>query len=665
MSAVNKMINAKMTVVELKAAAKAHGFKRYSKLRKADLLHLFDIDAPVPDIRVPTLTPSSYAPTFNVQKICDGTKSAINEFANWLVSYIPSEPKRIVNKKLEALKTQVNTLFSKLKKRFQIRESKSAIKGFAKQYTIDGMESIDAVSFLNSVQPQVIGMISENPMTKIYLVLTCTMERVDLNSGEVSTGDFPFVSKTEVVLAGTDVRSLYKNARDKILEAMANFQMPGSNWRFKAVVKMDVNTAIYKPLKGNSYIPLLPVLANKKAIINMQNEDDQCFKWSVVRALNPVEKHQDRITQELRIQAEKLNWSGIEFPVKLNDIDKFERNNVGISVNVFGYEEYVYPLRVSEVCDKVCNSKIDLLLIVNDSTQHYCLIKNLSRLLYSQTGEHTLHYCRRCLNGFREIKSLAKHNEYCKEHDAVKVKLPEPGSVLQFKNYNKSMRVPFIVYADFESFIKPIDSCLPNRGESYTHQYQKHTPSSFCYYIKCFDDTVYSQKPVVFTAESEKDDVAQIFVDTLEQNIKQIYKQFKFPKDMIFTQVESNMYNEAATCHICGGEFSEDDEGDYCHLSGKFRGAAHNECNINYKVPKFFPVVFHNLSGYDSHLFIKKLRGDNGENIKCIPNNEEKYISFSRQVIVNKYKKDGKEKLFKHDLQFIDSFRFMPSSFDA
>src|SRR5271155_330448 len=244
MSAVNKMINAKMTVVELKAAAKAHGFKRYSKLRKADLLHLFDIDAPVPDIRVPTLTPSSYAPTFNVQKICDGTKSAINEFANWLASYIPSEPKRIVNKKLEALKTQVNTLFSKLKK-FAIRESKSAIKGFAKQYTIDGMKGIDAVSFLNSVQPQVIGMISENRMTKINLVLTCTMERVDLNSGEISTGDFPFVSKTEVVLAGTDVGSVYKNARDKILETMANFQMRGSNWRFKAVVKMDVNTAIY------------------------------------------------------------------------------------------------------------------------------------------------------------------------------------------------------------------------------------------------------------------------------------------------------------------------------------------------------------------------------------------------------------------------------------
>ena len=127
---------------------------------------------------------------------------------------------------------------------------------------------------------------------------------------------------------------------------MTNFQMGGSNWIFKAVVRPDVNTAIYKPLRGSSYIPLPPVLANKKAIINMQNKDDECFKWCVARALNPVDKNEERIAKELRIQAEKLNWSDIEFPVKLNDIDTFERHNIGISVNVFGYEEYVYPLRV-------------------------------------------------------------------------------------------------------------------------------------------------------------------------------------------------------------------------------------------------------------------------------------------------------------------------------
>ena len=160
-----------------------------------------------------------------------------------------------------------------------------------------------------------------------------------MKSGEVITADFPFISKTEVVLAATDVSDCTKMLRDKILESMANFQMQGSNWRFKAVVKMDVNTAIYKPLKGSSYIPLPSVLANKKAIINMKNQDDECFKWCVARALNPADKDQERITKILRKQADELNWNDIKFPVNLHDIDKFERHNVGISVNVFGYEE--------------------------------------------------------------------------------------------------------------------------------------------------------------------------------------------------------------------------------------------------------------------------------------------------------------------------------------
>ena len=97
------------------------------------------------------------------------------------------------------------------------------------------------------------------------------------------------------------------------------------------------------------------------------------------------------------------------------------------------------------------------------------------------------------------------------------------------------MRVPFIVYADFESFTPQLSTCQPNPDESYTKRYQKHTPSGFCYHIKCFEDTLYSQEPVIFVKENDDDDVAQIFIDTLEKNIKDIYKKFKFPKSMIMT----------------------------------------------------------------------------------------------------------------------------------
>ena len=106
---------------------------------------------------------------------------------------------------------------------------------------------------------------------------------------------------------------------------------------------------------------------------------------------------------------------------------------------------------------------------------------------------------------------------------------------------------------------------------------------------------------------------------------------------------------------------------DHCQLTGKFRGAAHNDCNLNYKVPKFIPIVLHNLSGYDSHLFIKRLAGTNAsEKINCIPKTDEKYISFSKEIIVGTHEdQEGKQVQVKRELRFIDSFKFMASSLDS
>ena len=126
--------------------------------------------------------------------------------------------------------------------------------------------------------------------------------------------------------------------------------------------------------------------------------------------------------------------------------------------------------------------------------------------------------------------------------------------------------------------------------------------------------THYSQKQVTFVKEYDDHDVAQIFIDTLEKNIIDIYKNFKF----------------STLCHICNEELGKDRVRDHCHLSGKSRHVDHEICNLKYKVPKFFPVVFHNLSGYDSHLLIKTLGNSEGD-ISCILNNEDNYISFTNR----------------------------------
>ena len=120
------------------------------------------------------------------------------------------------------------------------------------------------------------------------------------------------------------------------------------------------------------------------------------------------------------------------------------------------------------------------------------------------------------------------------------------------------MRVPFIVYADFECFTPHLSTRQPNPDQSYTKWYQKHTPSGFCYNIKCFDDTLYSQEPVIFVKENYDDNIAQIFIDTLEKNIKDMSKKFKFPKSMIITMHDKLVYDNSTLCHICNKELGKD-----------------------------------------------------------------------------------------------------------
>ena len=170
--------------------------------------------------------------------------------------------------------------------------------------------------------------------------------------------------------------------------------------------------------------------------------------------------------------------------------------------------------------------------------------------MQTSQDSHVRHVSFRCLNTFNSEKSLASHHEYCKSHEAINIELPEKGTKISFTNHNRSMRVPFIVYADFESFTPQLSTCQPNPNKSYTKPYKKHIPSGFCYHIQCFDNTLYSQELITFVKEFNDDDIAQIFIDTLEKNIKEIYKKFKFSKSMIMTMHDKLVYDNSTLCHI-------------------------------------------------------------------------------------------------------------------
>ena len=162
------------------------------------------------------------------------------------------------------------------------------------------------------------------------------------------------------------------------------------------------------------------------------------------------------------------------------DINKFENHNFSISVNVFGYEKLVYPLRISKHNYKR-ESTVNLLLISDDTKQYYCWIKDISKLLSLQTSKHDIvgHVCFRCLNTLNSEKLLASHHEYCKSHEAITIDLPEEGSKISFKNHNRSMRVPFIVYVDFESFTPHLSTCNQTLTRATPSSIRNTSPEDF------------------------------------------------------------------------------------------------------------------------------------------------------------------------------------------
>lgn len=237
-----------------------------------------------------------------------------------------------------------------------------------------------------------------------------------------------------------------------------------------------------------------------------------------------------------------------------------------------------------------------------------------------------------------------------------KIDMPDEGkNIIEFDGFQKQLPVPFIVYADLESILKKPTSEFCKTGS--TEAYQEHEAYSVGYYFK----SEYDDSKSYYKANRGTNCVSW-FVNELHRISFEVCNILNNNKPMKLTADDEKKFKEATNCYICEKVFISTDKKvrDHNHITGDFRGAAHNACNLLHQECRTIPVIFHNLSGYDSHFFIKELSSAFKGEISIVPINDQHYISFTKTVVY------GKNKGFKRNirLKFIDSFRFMASSLD-
>lgn len=473
-----------------------------------------------------------------------------------------------------------------------------------------------------------------------------------------------FNTKMATLLDAQQLEPFYDTTKDEILNKMATFQERDSGWALIGILHLELNVNAYKPFKGSSYIPLPKKLAKRHACINLRNDDIYCFKWAIISAMCPTVRGTafrtsaypvDDITANIILLEEyniKLDFSGLDFPLKVYDVGIFEEHNENISVNVFGLEgdDIVGPF----YCTKAEKNKHINLLMIQDYADncHYVWIKHISRLVRSQLTKsgRKIFICNCCLAYFASNEQLCVHKNECSKIVSI---MPSPDNcTLKFEKYERGLKVPFAVFADFECILQDIDTCLPCPKTSSTTDVQQHVPFAFAYYVKCSHDSTLD-KLKVYRGE----DAAKKFVQYLVEDVKDIYHNVIMkPKPMSpLTDEEKQIQENSTECHICKKALGEVRVADHDHFTSIYRGPAHKECNLRFRVPKFVPVYFHNFSGYDCHLFVKALNEVDGP-IDLIPLNKELYVSLSKRIFVSDEK--------TIELRFLDSARFMPSSLE-
>jgi hypothetical protein len=322
---------------------------------------------------------------------------------------------------------------------------------------------------------------------KVVMGFTCNMHRSTSDGVVIDyINTFWSVAKDNAVAIYRydEIAPMLNTIFDRIVVQIDEYTSNGSGWIFDGLTEVIINTYLHNPLNGRSYIKLPKKIEETKSCINIVNEDDNCFLWSILAFIGvivdkSVTTHVNEPRSYANVNSSRFNFNmgGIQAPVNVNSLDKIEAMNPRFGFSVFALSKdddenhTIYPLRVCKDFnideypyeDPSKRMIVRLLLIQEEEKSHYVLIKDFSRSFSSRINnhQHGVVICDNCLLPFNNSERLKKHRESgCYNNDCVKIVLPtKDKSKLSYekrpKHIKKLLKVPFAIYADFESILVP------------------------------------------------------------------------------------------------------------------------------------------------------------------------------------------------------------------
>ena len=389
--------------------------------------------------------------------------------------------RRAKNKKnKECLIAKRNSL--KIELSWGLEELEGAFGGAYRRYRIDGIEGMDVETFFARTKKFLINLLNKETANRAVRSQATTWIRFVRD--EVELLSLAFNSRMMTVYSLNDKNEIVTAMTEHMAQQIENPALRNSNFVSDRVLHMDIDFYKLNLTRGSSYVPLPDWLMKKKAIINPKNSDMECFKSAVIAAMKweEIDNNPERVSKLKRYEGE-FDWSDTEFPVSFRDINKFERNNE-IGVNILAIEnKKIYICRKRRDYDRIVN----LMLIAdveNPNKKHYVAVKSLSRLLSKQNSKHkeAQHFCTNCLNGFESEIIRDEHYEYCRSKDPVGVEMPTKNPIVKYADGQYQFKVPFVIYADFESILVPVSGAANNPEMSSTRGINVHQPSGWCMY---------------------------------------------------------------------------------------------------------------------------------------------------------------------------------------